>query len=199
MLRVPRPAPRGNSPRPAMSASLARCTLAPVALLSIAARGTFFQGRFGGVTRTPRLISIVPGAPMAMLRTFSLPRCRSISAAAQSTIACGVPRRGVLVLTLAIRFPSERASATRTCVPPRSMPASTVIRSRGEQLLAAERGQNLDRSSRAVERVEVKARDTRLEQLCALRDAVLNAESAHGLVVRGLLDGRLKPGRDSRA
>jgi len=93
-------------------------------LASIAASGTFFQGRFGGLTRTPRLRSIGPGAPIAMLRTFSRPRWRSISAAAHSTIACGDPSRGVLVLTLAIRFPSDRASATRTWVPPRSIPAS---------------------------------------------------------------------------
>src|SRR6266852_5092650 len=90
MLRVPRPAPRWNSPSPAMSASFARCTLAPVARLSIFTRGAFFQGRLGGLTRTPRLMSMGPGAPMAMLVTFWLPRRRSISAAAQSTRPCGV-------------------------------------------------------------------------------------------------------------
>jgi len=97
-----------------MSASLANCTLAPVALASIAARGTFFHGRFGGLTSTPCLRSIGPGAAIVMLRTFSRPRCLSISAAAQSTIAWGDPSEGVLVLTLATRYPSERARATRT-------------------------------------------------------------------------------------
>src|SRR6266851_2405380 len=107
-----------------MSASFASCTLAPVARESIATRGTFFHGRFGGLTSTPCLRSIGPGAAMVMLRTFSRPRCLSISAAAQSTIAWGVPSNGVFVFTLAMTFPSERASATRTCVPPRSIPAS---------------------------------------------------------------------------
>ena len=54
--------PRWNSPRPAMSASLATNAGAPVALLSIAARGTLrHPGRFGGLTRTPRSTSIGPG------------------------------------------------------------------------------------------------------------------------------------------
>src|SRR3989442_9132501 len=97
-----------------MSASLARNTLALVARLSISVSGTFFHGRFGGFTRTPRLTSIGPGAPIAMLVTFWLPRRRSISVAAQSTRPWGVLSRGVLVLTLVIKFPSERARATRT-------------------------------------------------------------------------------------
>jgi len=62
----------------------------------------------------------------------------------------------------------------------------------GEQLLAAQRGQDLDRSSRAVERVEVEPGHTRRQQLDALRDAVLHTEGTHSLLVRRLFNLNLK-------
>src|SRR5712692_4858263 len=195
MFLVPRPAPRWNSPRPAMSASLARLTFAPVARLIIASSGAFLHGRLGGLTSTPRLMSIGPGAAIVMLRTFSRPRCRSISPAAQSTIACGVGTRCVLVLMLATICPSERASATRTWVPPRSIPAST---SGSEQLLAAQRGQDLDRPSGPIERVEVKSWYAGFDELGALPHAVLDTEGADRVVVRRFVDRGLQRGGDRR-
>src|SRR5256885_16635410 len=54
----------------------------------------------------------------------------------------------------------------------------------GEQLLAAQRGEDLDRGARPVERVEVEARHAGFEQLRALRDAVPHAEGADGVVGR---------------
>src|SRR3989442_12653186 len=105
-----------------MSASLARNTLALVARLSISVSGTFFHGRFGGFTRTPRLTSIGPGAAIAILVTFWLPRRRSISGAAQSTRPWGVFNDGDLVFTLATRFPFAPASGPPTRVPPESIP-----------------------------------------------------------------------------
>src|SRR2546422_10317746 len=200
MFRVPRPAPRWNSPRPAMSASLATWTWLPVACLSIAASGTLRQpGRFGGLTRMPRSTSMGPGAPMALLRTFSRPRFRSISDAAHSTTRCGVPSSGVFVLKLAISWPSERASATRTWVPPRSMPASmacnVIARRAGsgsDQLLAPQRGQDLDRRPCPVEGVEVQPGYARFEQLGALRDAMLDTEPSDGIVVGLFVDRSLQ-------
>src|SRR5205823_11649413 len=158
-----------------MSASLATCTRAPVARRSRSARGTLRQpGRLGGLTSTPFLMSIGPGAAIVMLVTFSR-RWRSISSAAHSTMRSGVRSSGVLVLKLAISRPSERASATRTWVPPRSIPASIAVRLSGQQLLAAERGQDLHRCAGTVERVEMHAGNAGLEQLDALLDAVADS------------------------
>src|SRR6266581_33553 len=172
-----------------MSASLATCTRAPVALPSRAASGTLRQpGRLGGLTSTPFLMSIGPGAAIVMLVTFSRRRWPSISSAAHSTMRSGVRSSGVLVLKLAINRPSERASATRTWVPPRSIPASIAVRLSGQQLLAAERGQDLHRRAGAVEGVEVQAGHAGLEQLDALLDAVTHSQRPHGVVVRSLLD-----------
>src|SRR5438445_4670773 len=201
MFLVPRPEPRWNSPSPAMSASLATKAFAPVARRSMSASGTLCQpGRFGGSTRRPRTMSIGPGAAIVIAVSFSRPRLRSISVAAQSTIRCGVPRSGVLVLKLLVRRPSERASATRTWVPPRSMPASIPNgRLSGQQLAAAQRLQDHRRRAGAVEGVEVQARDAGLEQLGALADAVLDAGLAYRLVVRGRVDGGGERGRQGRA
>src|SRR5690348_11343733 len=196
-----------------MSASLARWTLAPVAWPIIATRGTFCHGRLGGLTSTPRFRSIGPGAAMVMLRTFSRPRWRSISVAAQSTIAWGVARRCVLVLMLATSRPSERASATRTWVPPRSIPASMAPTRlsvqclgpagprhlRGQQLLTAERLQDRNRGFGPVERVEVQARHASLQELRALLDTVAHAELADRLVVGRLVDRQLQRMRNAGA
>src|SRR5947209_1706300 len=61
----------------------------------------------------------------------------------------------------------------------------------GEQLPAFEGGEDLHRGSRPVEGVEMQPRHAGLEQLRALRDAVLHAGRADRVIVRRLVDLRL--------
>src|SRR5215472_8889247 len=127
MLRTPWPAPWWNSPTAARSASLARCTAAPVVAPSRSLSGTLRQPwRLGGLTRTPRLRSIGPGDPIAIEVTFWPPRRASSVLVTQATKPGGPPRSAVWTLRTATMRPSERDSATRACVPPRSMPAIIV-------------------------------------------------------------------------
>ena len=60
----------------------------------------------------------------------------------------------------------------------RLAPDTSVLWLRGEQLLPAQRGEDLDRRAGAVEGIEVQTRHARLQQLDALRDAVAHAQGA---------------------
>src|SRR5439155_1595975 len=118
-------APRGLSEQLGRrTARLARKRGAADERFQAATLAAVVEGAVGVDDHVPHLAGRGVRAAMQMLRTLSRPRCLSISAAAHSTIACAVASSGVLVLTLANRRPSERASATRTWVPPRSIPAS---------------------------------------------------------------------------
>src|SRR5262252_4192815 len=124
MVRVPRPAPWWNSPRPARLASFSRCTGQSISSRSIATRGTFFQPcRLGGLTSMPRSRSVGPGAPIPTHSTGPPSLSRRIWSVAHSTTRRGVRRASVRLRAVAMIRPSGHATATRTWVPPRSIPA----------------------------------------------------------------------------
>src|SRR5262249_5668215 len=105
-------------------ASFSRYTGESTCSRSMAASGTFFQpARLGGLTSTPRTGSVGPGAPTPTPSSGPPSLSRRIWSVAHSTTLRGVRRASVQLRVVAMIRPSDLATATRTWVPPRSIPA----------------------------------------------------------------------------